>query len=340
MNDDPLSIIQQEIKAKKEKADKVINELISKRDNLQKNLTNLQTNYQTTLHSLQEQHMSTINQLKKSFSDNKESIQKTYNDKIAKIQNKDLADLLLLHSKFDEEKKQIQNEMNAIYDETDKYIARRKDLNEKLILPFHDSIEFDKSKIDELTFKLNEFNNKKLAINKVDKIRKGPRVTKLDSQIVEKEIDIDKSQLIFDIKQEKLNKSYIRNTEIMKYQLKKLRQQVQQAKMKQNSLLSKIEEAKSLHKIKMNQYQTSLLDLTDPKPFPQTKRKANLVQKFQSNESKANKLKQKLIEKTMLLSKIKLRNHSLVQKVRRLRWILSIPTDVTYKKSTLSGIEC
>lgn len=341
MNDDPLNIIKQEIAQKRKEYELQIKSLEEKKENLKNQIKSIQSNQENQIKTLKEEHENLIKDTNAKFSNQKNTIQEQFNIFKEKRNNKLLADSLLEQSNLEQQSQEIRNEIENINSETQKFIDSKTELYNSLLLPFKDSIEFDKSRIFEIQNEIKSMQNSKLPINKVDKIRRGPKVTPLNAKISEKEYEIEGYQLSFITKTEKFEKAFERRQTLTNYELTKMRQSIKEAKKKQIIFSSKIDEEKKIFKIKMTDLKMKLIDLTDPKPFPVPKKKIDRSKKIQMNKETSNEIATLLESKNKVLNKLKQTQSDLLRKIRKLNWILSNPTDVTYSRlsSFKSGIE-
>ena len=341
MNDDPLIIIKQEIAQKKKEYDLEIKILEDKKANLKNQIESYKSEHEEQVKILKEKHESLINDANEKFSKQKNAIQEQFNIFKEKRNNKLLADSLLEQSNLEQQSQEFQNEIHNLNLETQKFIDDKTKLYQDLLLPFQDSIEFDKNRIEEIQREIKSIQNSKLPINKIDKIRRGPKVTYLDAKITEKEHEIYNYQLSFISKTDKFEKSFERKKVLSNYELSKLRQSIKEAKQKQIVFLSKIEEEKQIFKIEMTKLKMKLVDLTDPKPFPVPKKKIDRSKKIRANKETSIEINSLLETKNKVLNKLKLTQSDLLRKIRKLNWILSNPTDVTYTRisSFKNGIE-
>lgn len=341
MNDDPLIIIKQEIAEKKKESESKIAILKEKEANLKNQIADFQNSQSRNLKNQKIQHENNIKDLKEKFQNQQKEIQRQFTIFTEKRNNQLVANSLLENSNFEQQIQEIQKEINAINSQTEKYIDDKIQLYQSLLLPFKDSIEFDKMRIEEIQKEINAMNDSKLIFNKVDKYRKGPKITPLDSKINEIQNEMDDIEFSYKSKSEKLEKSYERKRVLAEYEITKLKQSIKEAKQRQSLFLSRIEEEKSIHKIKMTSLKMKLLDLTDPKPFPAPKKKINRSKKIQKSTEETNEISEILENRNNVLCKLKEKQSDFLRKIRKLNWILSNPTDFTYSRtsSRRPGIE-
>ncbi|OHT07274.1 hypothetical protein TRFO_24612 [Tritrichomonas foetus] len=330
IDENPLSLLLEEISEKKKEAEQKIRPLREKKESIQKELQDLKNNNSNLKAKMISQHESELTSMKSQFIEQKKQLNSNFDYLSSKIYNKSLADDLLFLSKYEEEKSQMLNEIKSLNQETEKSIENMKQKTSLLLLPFRDSIEFDKMRIVEIKQQIEKLTDKNLVINKVDKTRKGPRKTHIDAKIDEKQGEIENAKLMFDIQVEKIDKSFHNQKQIAKYQLTKLKQKLNEIKQKQDASLLKIENLKSAHKNKMIELKMTLIKLTDPKPMKVVKKKKDQTQKLQQKKNDCIEMQSLIERKTETLKKLKERNQTLIQSIRKLNWCLSNPTDVTY----------
>lgn len=341
MIDDPLIIIKQEIEQKRNQSDSIIKALNEKKEALKSQIDTYKSSHEEQIKTLKEEHQNFINELNRKFINQKNAIQSQFNIFSEKRKNKLLTDSLLEQSKLEQENQEIQNEITKINTETQKFIDNKTQLYQELLLPFQDSIEFDKFRIKEIQNEIKSIQNSNVINNKIDKIRRGPKITHLDAKISEKEYEIENYKLSFISKTEKLEKTYERKKVLSDYELSKLKRSINEMKQKQTIISAKIEEEKNIFKIKITNLKMELIDLTDPKPFPIPKKKIDRSKKIKNTNKGNVEINLQLENKNKVLNKLKQNQSELLRKIRKLNWILSNPTDVTYTRisSFKNGIE-
>lgn len=335
MNQDPLYILKNEIQEKKKASELAIQKLNDRKLELQNQIKEFKKKHEISIQSLKDVHEFQKDSL--SQQNNKEvySLKREFGQINDKKTNKNVANELIEHDTFKEEMDEIQSKINEINNDTEKFIEEKKELYQILLLPFQDSIEFDKAQIKEIKEKINSLQDTKLVINKVDKCRRGPKRTHLDRFISDAENNIESMNLDFNYQIDKLDKSYARRKEVMEYEISKLRKALKIATSKKASFQTKVDELKRTHANKMNELKFTIFSLEPSNstiPTPSIDR----TEKIESKKNTNAEMSMVLEERKQLLIKLKHKKMDLIRKIRKMNWVLSNPTDVAYSRASSS----
>lgn len=314
---DPLWIIKQEIANRQESYKQKTCLLSEKAEKLKAQIAEIRSQKDAELQQLQNTHNSICSTLRETHSHNVSTLKSEYQEKKEKIDNHAFAENLIIDTQFEEESLLITQEIQQIEETEAANQSETMSQAESSLLSMRSVIEESSRKYRELALKMDEFTDKKLIENRVDKYRRGPRVTPFDKEMREIETSVADAHLEMEIRIGKMNEQFQKLSQLNKFTLRKIKRDVTAMTSRADAAKAHIKENNADHEAKMRALRMEIIKLTNsPAPkMPNAKKVKTMKQQivilsqqmedmqaevetlnatYQSEAAKNRKLKQRL----------------------------------------------
>jgi chromosome segregation ATPase len=177
-----------------------------------------------------------------------------------------------------------------------------------------------------------------LTVKRNSSVHRSGYITPYDKQIRKAEDEMTDLALQVQIHNDKLDDHFHKASQLHQFQLRKLRQELQEVKLRAQETKQVMDEADIVHKSKMRKLRMQVVKLTEPTPIrTPNRRKLTAIQKQRNVlKSRIEENKTALSEIREAYQKLKGRNRKLSREVRRRQFAVGFETKPIQRSHSIS----
>jgi hypothetical protein len=318
---DPLWIVNQEIADRKATYDSQISQLSEERDRLRDELRDVRESRSRDLANLVSEHDAELAEL---YANHKRLTQDMRHDHEAKMEvalNRTLADRLLCESECEDTIQALSAETQSFQLSHKESRSAAKQESDAKLRGLRELVEGKRTRAAELKSEIAA-----LMMKLNNGVHRCSYATPYDKDIKKVDDYVSDLALQVNIRREKLDDQYQRAAEVQQFQLRKLRQEVREARERALERKARTDEISASHAERMRALRCELVKLTKPTPIrvPSRRKLDAATAQVSGLAAQIQAIQVALAERGAVYEKLKARNEALGRDVRRQQFALGV----------------
>jgi hypothetical protein len=316
--DDSIWILNQEIQSRKEGYEAEITQLTEKRDRLLSELNAVRESHSTEMSTLTSRHEAELAQLQSFQTELMHQVTSDHESRKEIALNRALADRLLYESECDDEMQRLTAEIQSLQASQQASQSSTMEEADAKLLTLRSQIHVSRTRVQDLQNSIT-----KLTIAMNSNLHRGPRATPYDKEIKRCKDEMTDMSLHVTFHRDKQDDQFRRSKQLNKFELRKLRQEIQVQRERAQDAQQRIDETDVVHKARMRKLRKEVLKLTTPTAIQApNQRKISAIKKRVSLVALTiQQNTEELLKRRPIHQKMKARNEKLTRELRRRKFI-------------------